>query len=193
MRETCPNTRLAAIKMKQSKSIWIIVLAVVFISEISCNRIYSLTHRRYPVPSSFGDTLSAIRQRMNDGSIEKYIIFDAALGNCFGPTISAKAKIYWIESDKYWCRTIEKSANKKKVIDNTYTCDISHLFEYFKTQRLDTVATFPKDLWYIDPSSVAKIYIQDGSRKYETKFEWVTFTYQDTSHIMYNYFQQIMK
>lgn len=160
----------------------------------SCNHIYSITHKRHPLPNSFGDTLALIKKQFDDKDIEKYIIYTSINGNCFGPSYSGRAKIYWLENENYYCRTISKKTKDKKPKDQTITCNANTFFTEFREKRIDTVLTTPSGYMYLDPATMDKILIKDKDRTFEKVFEHHPFiTSQDTTHILFQYLMTIIK
>ncbi len=171
-----------------------LLLTIILLAFNSCNRIYRITHKRHPLPSSFGDTLKTIKSEFERKGIEKYIIYTSINGNCFGPSYSGRAKILWLEYEDYYCRTISKVAKDKKTKDKTSTCNADQIFQEFRNKRLDTVATFPAGYMYLDPATMDNIVIKCNDLTFERSFEHFPLTTsQDTTHILFQFLKTIIK
>ena len=158
----------------------------------SCNWTYRMTHKSYPLPDSFTDTLNSIESNLEDR--KQYIYYSSYSGNCHGPSYSGKAMIRWIENGKSYCRQIYKDQEDKEVTDIIEECDFNDLLQEFRTERLDTVKTFPKGNTFLDPAIIDRVIIKDYELKYERTFEQIPFaTTRDTNHILYSYLKKIMK
>lgn len=138
------------------------LLIVVFATLNSCSRNHCIRHKVYPLPKSFIDTLALIKNNFNKKGIDRYIIYSSINGNCFGPSYSGRAKIYWFENEKYYCRTISKKATDKIPKDKIKGYDIDYLFREFRERRIDTVLTLPiYSGYYINPPTVDDIIIKE--------------------------------
>lgn len=168
------------------------LLSALAVSLNSCNMFYNLTHKRYPLPDSFTDTLNTIKADLE--SKDQYIFYSSYNGNCFGPSYSGRATVKWTESDKSYCRTIFKKTEDKKVTDLTVECDIDSIFQEFKTKRLDTVTTFPEGYMFMDPATMDYVKIKNKELTYERSFEQMPFiTSKDTTHILYSFIKTLLE
>lgn len=172
----------------------LILLAIIICTSIlpSCNRFYALTHKRYPVPTSFDDTLTSIQNRIHKDIYSKYILYTYKSGNCFGRPSAAEVKLFWQQEGISWCRVIKKETNMKNIIDESFAFNSHDFFSEFEKMSLDTVKSFPRPLWFIDPSSPSTIYLQSYPIKFECEFETASFAHQDSTHFMHDYILKIM-
>lgn len=187
MKNTCNKSKLIFFRVS-------FMLVVVLLSLNSCRQFYKITRKRYPIPKSFNDTLIAIKNRFDSSGIDKYIIYSSFMGNCFGPSYSGKAKVFWYENESYHCRILSKKGNKNRVKDQLTSCNFYEVFELFKINRLDTVKTLPHGNVYIDPATIDFVQVKYNSLRYEKRFEHLPIlSSNDTNHALYHFLIRIIK
>ena len=163
---------------------------------LSCQSIHLRTGPRYcPVPNSFYDSINVIIKRLENKPNCNYIVFTKKIGNCFGDPLVSTATIIWTDSNQYFQRYIAKQKpTRKRIIDNSQERNISVLFDYFSTNRLDTVTTLPIAGWSMDPFSYCDIAVRNGPLYYSKRFEMTPFfSTKDTLHPLYVFVKMINK
>lgn len=171
-----------------------VIISLLILTEISCISTNKKTSKIYPLLRSFNDTLEIIKTRFENKNIEKYIIFSSVYGNCFGPSITGRAKIFWFDNETYYCRAIIKNPQDKKPSDKITICNSKIKFDEFLEKRLDTVKTLPTGYWHITPPTMDKLIIKYRQYSYEKEFEhFPILTSKDSTHILFYYLKEIIK
>jgi len=146
----------------------------------------------HAVPDSFNDTVTAIKTRLKECMTCDYILYTESLGNCFGPSLSAYAKLNWKDGRNAYYRCIK--AEYGKISDKTIIRDNSALFNYFLTNHIDTIATLPKSGWIMEPPSICEVIVKEGAISYLKRFEYTPFfTTHDTCHPLFKFVSMAIK